>query len=51
MGFKNWQLKPIEVQTMQVNESRIETNKGDDLQERENIMGKNQFLSGVGAKD
>ena len=36
---------------MQVNEPRSKNNEGDDLQERENIMGKNQFLSQVGAKD
>ena len=29
----------------------IETAKGNDLQKRENITGKNQFLSWVGPKD
>ena len=36
---------------MQVNEMGNKTEKEDDLQERENVMGKNQFLSWVGAKD
>ena len=37
---------------MQVNEPRrIEIDKGEDLHERANIMGKNQFLSWVGAED
>ena len=51
MRLKIGQLKPIEIQTMQVNEPRIEIYKGNDLQERENIIGKIQFLSWVGTED
>ena len=36
---------------MQVNETRNKENKEDDLHERENVTGKNQFLSWVGAKN
>ena len=40
MRFKNGQLKRIEVQNVQVNEPKFETDKRDDLLERENITGK-----------
>ena len=36
---------------MQVNETKTKKNEEDDLQERENLTGKNQFLSWVGAND
>ena len=45
------QQKPIEIQTVQVNKPRNYTDNNDDLQKRENLMGKNQFLSWVGADD
>ena len=36
---------------MQVNETRNKVDEEDDLQEKENLMGKNQFLSWVGVDD
>ena len=39
------------VQTVQVNKMGNKTDKEDDLQERENVMGKNGFLSWVGVDD
>ena len=36
---------------MQVNETRNETYEEDELQERENVIGKNQLLSWVGLDD
>ena len=40
MRLRYGQKKPIEAQTLQVNEIRIETNKGEDLHERENEQHK-----------
>ena len=51
MRLQNQQNKNIKVQAMRVNETRNDTIKEDDLQERENFTGKNEFLSWVGAHD
>ena len=51
MRLQNQLNKIAKVQTVQVNETRNGTIKEDDLQERENFTGKNEFLSWVGAHD
>ena len=51
MRLQNPQNKTTKVQIVQVNETRNLTIEEDDLQERENFTGKNEFLSWVGAHD
>ena len=56
MRLQNQQNKNIKVQTVQVNEIGNDTIKENDLQERENFTGKNEFLSwwelmGIDAKE
>ena len=51
MRLQNQQNKKVKVQTVQVDETRNDTFKEDDLQERENFTSKNEFLPWVGAHD
>ena len=51
MRLQNQQNKNVKVQTKQVDEMGNDTFKEDDLQERENFTGKNEFLSWDGAHD
>ena len=51
MRLQNQQNKIAKVQIVQVNETGNDTIEEDDLQERENFTGKNEFLSWVGAHD
>ena len=45
------QQKLIEIQPVQVKESKMRDEKENDLQERDNVTGKSHFLSWVGAYD
>ena len=51
LRLQNQQNKTTKVQIVQVNETKNKANKENDLQEIENVMGKNQFLSWVGVEN
>ena len=51
MRLQNQQTKIAKVQIVQVNETKNKIDKENELQERENFMGKTKFISWVGAKD
>ena len=44
LRLKDGQQRPIEIQPVQLKESKMGDQEESDLQEKENIIGKNQFL-------